>query len=120
MSAFRYLQAYPDNLQLQVQKIIDGPGLGEWLKSRHSESHTIRTDSALYNYVMELKNEFLRQADPINKVSYDSKLQIITCFGFAHHHLSHSRQQTEIKARYQSGRLVQRNSHCIFANDCCA
>ena len=77
MSAFRYLQAYPDNLQLQVQKIIDGPGLAAWLKSRHSEPHSIRTDGALYTYVMELKNEFLRQADPINKVSYDSKLQII-------------------------------------------
>ena len=63
MSAFRYLQAYPDKLQLQVQKIIEGPGLGEWLKSRHSEPHTIRTDGALYNYVIELKNEFLRQAD---------------------------------------------------------
>ena len=77
MSAFRYLQAYPENLQQQVQKIIDGPGLGAWLKSRHSEPHSIRTDGALYNYVMELKNEFLRQADPINKVSFDSKLQII-------------------------------------------
>jgi predicted metal-dependent hydrolase len=77
MSAFRYLQAYPDNLQLQVQKIIDGPGLGAWLKSRHEEPHSVRTDGALYNYVMELKNEFLRQADPINKVIYDSKLQII-------------------------------------------
>jgi len=77
MSSFRYLQAYPDNLLQQVQKITEGPGLGAWLKARHPESHSIRTDGALYNYVMALKTEFLRQADPINKVSYDSKLHVI-------------------------------------------
>jgi UTP pyrophosphatase len=77
MTSFRYLQAYPEALLQQVQKISDGPGLGPWLLSRHPEAHGVRTDGALYNYVMDLKNEYLRQADPINKVSFDSKLHII-------------------------------------------
>ena len=77
MSAFRYLQAYPENLQQQVQKIIDGPGLDAWLMARHPQAHGVRTDGALYTFVMDLKNEFLRQADPIHKVTFDSKLQII-------------------------------------------
>ena len=77
MTVLRYLQAYPDSLQQQVQKIIEGPGLATWLQSRHPEPHGIRTDKALYDFVMEIKNEYLRQAEPINKVSYDSKLQII-------------------------------------------
>ena len=77
MSTLRYLQAYPDTLQQQVQKIIAGPGLASWLQSRHPEPHGIRTDKALYDFVIDLKNEFLRQADPINKVSFDSKLHII-------------------------------------------
>ena len=75
--SFRYLQAYPETLQQQVQKLIQGPGLGAWLLSRHPQAHGIRTDGALYAYVMDLKNEFLRQADPINKVMFDSKLHII-------------------------------------------
>ena len=75
--SLRYLQAYPDDLQRQVQKISQGPGLGAWLLSRHTQGHGVRTDSALYDYVMALKTEFLRQADPINKVSFDSKLHII-------------------------------------------
>jgi predicted metal-dependent hydrolase len=74
---FRYLQAYPENLQQQVQKIIDGPGLESWLMARHPQAHGVRTDGALYAFVMDLKNEFLRQADPIHKVTFDSKLQII-------------------------------------------
>ncbi len=75
--SFRYLQAYPLELQQQVQKISEGPGLGPWLLSRHPHVHGVRTDSALYAYVMALKNEFLRQADPINKVTFDSKLHVI-------------------------------------------
>lgn len=77
MISFRYLQAYPEDLQQQVQKISQGPGLGAWLLSRHPQAHGVRTDSALYAFVMTLKSEFLRQADPINKVSFDSKLHII-------------------------------------------
>lgn len=77
MISFRYLQAYPEDLQQQVQKISQGPGLGAWLLSRHPQAHGVRTDSALYAFVMALKSEFLRQADPINKVSFDSKLHII-------------------------------------------
>jgi UTP pyrophosphatase len=76
-TSFKYLQSYPEALQQQVKKIIEGPGLGAWLLSRHPQPHGVRTDSALYAYVMDLKNEFLRQADPINKVSFDSKLHII-------------------------------------------
>ncbi len=76
-TSFKYLQSYPEALQQQVKKIIEGPGLGTWLLSRHPQPHGVRTDSALYTYVMDLKNEFLRQADPINKVSFDSKLHII-------------------------------------------
>jgi predicted metal-dependent hydrolase len=76
-ASFKYLQAYPEHLLQQVQKLSEGPGLGAWLLSRHPEPHGVRTDSALYTYVMDLKNEFLRQADPINKVTFDSKLHII-------------------------------------------
>jgi UTP pyrophosphatase len=75
--SFRYLQAYPEDLQQQVQKISQGPGLGAWLLSRHPQAHGVRTDSALYAFVMALKTEFLRQADPINKVTFDSKLHVI-------------------------------------------
>jgi UTP pyrophosphatase len=65
--SFRYLQAYSTELQQQVQKISEGPGLGAWLQSRHPQAHGVRTDSALYAYVMAQKNEFLRQADPLTR-----------------------------------------------------
>ena len=44
---------------------------------RYPQVHTIKTDKALYDFVFELKSEYLRNAPPINKVMFDSKIQVI-------------------------------------------
>ena len=36
---------------------------------RYGSVHDIRTDRALYDYVNELKSEFLRNAEPLSKVA---------------------------------------------------
>ena len=51
--------------------------LGSMLQSKYPQLHDIRTDRALFDYVMALKNTFLRHADPLNKVLFDSKLHVI-------------------------------------------
>lgn len=51
--------------------------LGEMLLKKYPRAHDIRTDKALYDYVMGLKNTYLRNADPLSKVAFDSKLQVI-------------------------------------------
>ena len=47
------------------------------LLKRYPAAHAVRTDRALYDYVMALKSEFLRNADPLSKVMFDSKLHVI-------------------------------------------
>ena len=37
----------------------------------------MRTDGALYDYVLELKNRFQRKSEPLSKVAFDSSLQVI-------------------------------------------
>ncbi len=37
----------------------------------------MRTDKALYDYVLELKGEHMRNAGQLSKVAYDSKLHVI-------------------------------------------
>ncbi|MFM1906826.1 MAG: hypothetical protein RLZZ591_503 [Pseudomonadota bacterium] len=69
--------AYPQPLQDQVARLIDQGDLGGWLRRKYTDLHDIRTDKALFDYVSELKNEFLRKADPLNKVAFDSKLQVV-------------------------------------------
>ncbi len=40
------------------------------------QRHTVRSDKALYDYVMELKGTHLRNAGQINRVAFDSRLHI--------------------------------------------
>lgn len=75
--SLKYLTAYPDSLQTQVHALIAENRLGELLRKKYSTAHSIRNDKALFDYVMALKNEFLRSADPLSKVAFDSKLKVI-------------------------------------------
>ena len=72
-----YLTAYPDTLQTEVRKLVAHGQLGGLLQKKYSGAHEIRTDKALYDYVIDLKNSFLRNADALSKVAFDSKLQVI-------------------------------------------
>jgi len=73
----KYLSAYSEQTLQQVQLLIDQDRLGEVLLKRYPKTHDIRTDRGLYDYVQELKSEFLRNASPIDKVAYDSKIHVI-------------------------------------------
>ena len=74
----KYLAGYPESLQTQVQQLLAKGSLGDTLLAKYRHAHAVRTDKALYDYVMALKNEFLRNSEPLSKVAFDSKLQIIT------------------------------------------
>ena len=73
----KFLGAYPEAMRQQVSQLIAQDKLGEVLVKRYPKAHGIRTDRALYDYVQELKTEFLRNAEPINKVAFDSKIHVI-------------------------------------------
>ena len=73
----KYLSGYPETLKARVQQLQVQGRLGEMLLARYRHAHGVRTDKALYDYVMALKNEFLRNAEPLSKVAFDSKLQVI-------------------------------------------
>jgi predicted metal-dependent hydrolase len=73
----KYLQGYPEAIQAQARQLMAQNRLGSTLLSRYRKLHDIRTDKALYDYVVALKNEHLRHAEPVNKVVFDSKLQVI-------------------------------------------
>ena len=77
MQELKYLSAYSDQTRAQVSKLIEQDKLADVLRQRYASAHAVRTDKALYDYVQELKSEFLRNADPINKVAYDNKIHVI-------------------------------------------
>lgn len=77
MSALKYIAGYPQPVLDQVSELLARDKLGELLLKKYPAAHGVRTDKALYDYVMALKGEFLRSSEPLSKVAYDSKLHVI-------------------------------------------
>ena len=77
MTPLKYLQAYPPDVQDKVHRLIAQQRLGEHLATRYPDRHDVQSDKALYGYVAALKQQHLKQAPAIDKVLYDSKLDVV-------------------------------------------
>ena len=77
MQPLKYLAGYPQHLQNAVHSLIEQDRLGAVLADRYPQSHAIRNDGQLYDYVQALKDRHLRKAVPLGKVVYDGKLQVM-------------------------------------------
>jgi len=95
----KYLAGYSATVTEQVHRLIDNNKLAEHLLKKYPSSHDIRTDKALYAYVVDTKNQFLRQSSPLSKVVYDDKIDVV------HHALGlHT-----FVSRVQGGNLKAKN-----------
>ena len=72
-----FLAGYPDETLVQVRGLLAAGELGERLTRRYPDHHEVRTDGALYDYALTLKNRFMRSAPPLAKVVYDNRLHVI-------------------------------------------
>lgn len=100
MNTLTYLNGYGPDIQQQVQQLLDAGNLPKVLLKRYSAVHDIRTDKALYDYTLTIKNRFLRQSSPLSKVIFDDKISV------SHHALGlHSYvarvQGNKIKAKHE-------------------
>jgi predicted metal-dependent hydrolase len=72
----KYLAGYPAGLRAQVRALIAEGRLLERLMRRHPERHDVTSDAALYDHVQALKSRHMRNAGPLAKVLYDSRLHL--------------------------------------------
>jgi len=72
-----YLAGYPGALRDQARALIARGELAAQLQRRYPDLHAVRTDGALYAYTSALKNRHLRNAEPLAKVVFDNRLQVI-------------------------------------------
>jgi len=75
--ALRYLNGYPADTLAQVQRMLDEDRVAQWLTRRYPQAHGVRTDKVLYDYVQDLKADYLRSTEPLSKVAFDSKLHVV-------------------------------------------
>lgn len=88
MQEFRYLAGYSESVLSQVKILIAENRLGDYLLNKYPSAHTIRTDKALYDFTIALKNGFIQKSQPLNKVSYDSKISPIDNVLGMHYYIS--------------------------------
>lgn len=75
--ALRYLQGYPAETLAQVEHLLQQDRIADWLRTKYPQAHDIRTDKALFDYVQTLKTSYLRSAEPLSKVLFDNKLEVM-------------------------------------------
>ena len=98
-SRLQYLSHYPERLQQQIQQMIDDDALGDWLRARYPATHSVANDSDLREYVMGLKNQYMKKTQPLSKVIYDQKIHIVNHALGLHSYVS----------RVQGGKLKSKN-----------
>lgn len=99
MSDFPYLAGYPPALLERVRALVANRRLGPWLAERYPERHAVQTDRALYQYLAELRQRYLKNATPLAKVLYDNR-----------QHPVHGTLGTNtFVARVQGGKLKSKN-----------
>lgn len=57
--------------------LISENRLGSVLLKKYPSAHDIRTEKALYDFTVGIKNEYLRKSQPLSKVIYDGRINVI-------------------------------------------
>ncbi|MFC4788838.1 MULTISPECIES: M48 metallopeptidase family protein [Giesbergeria] len=80
-------------------------GLAALLQRKYPQAHVVRTDKALYHYASALKSRYLRNAEVVNKVVFDSKIHVVR----------HALGLHTTVSRVQGGRLAAKHEIRIAA-----
>ncbi len=75
--SLKYLSAYSPSLQSQVQQMLEQKTLSKYLLGKYPASHNISNDKMLRDYVLTLKNRYLKKSSPLSQVKFDDKIHII-------------------------------------------
>lgn len=94
-----YLSHYPQHLQDQIQQMQAQNQLGNWLRSRYPNVHSINNDKDLRDYAMDIKSHYMKKTQPLSKVVYDNKIHIVNHALGLHSYVS----------RVQGGKLKSKN-----------
>ena len=71
---FPYLAGYPEPLLEQVRPLVQSGELAARLARRYPTASLITSDSLLRDYVLELKNRYLKRSSPLSKICFDDKI----------------------------------------------
>ena len=76
-TALKYIAHYPEHIQSQAALLISSGQLGDYIDKNYPTKHEIQSDKALYQYINEIKNQYMRKSGSLTQVSYNSKLAVL-------------------------------------------
>ena len=76
-TALKYLSAYSDQVKSQVKLMLEQDKLSQFLLTKYPTTHAITNDKKLREFVMDLKNNYLKKSSPISKIIYDPKIHVV-------------------------------------------
>ena len=101
----RYIAGYSPDLKAQVQSMIDNNSLSSYLEKKYPAQHSVGNDKALREYVMDIKNQYLRKSAPLSKITFDNKIHVVNNALGLHSYVS----------RVQGGKIKSNNEIRIGA-----
>ncbi len=98
MSELKYINHYSNETIMQVRQLIQNEKLSDYLLRKYPSAHNITTDKALFSYVIDLKESYMKKSAPLSKVLYDGKINVIHNALGTHRFVSRV-QGTKLKAK---------------------
>lgn len=77
MSSLNYLSSYAPSLQQQIAQLLAQDRLTEYLLKKYPVVSNVSNDSALRDYVMSLKNQYIKKSQPLSKIIFDKKIHVV-------------------------------------------
>ncbi len=77
MITLKYIAHYSEQIQSQAVTLISTGRLGDYLGKNYPNRHQIQSDKALYQYINDIKNQYMRKSSPLSQVTYNSKLAVL-------------------------------------------
>lgn len=77
MPILKYIAHYPEHIQTQAAQLISSGQLGDYIDKSYPNKHEVQSDKALYQYINEIKNQYMRKSNSLTQVSYNSKLAVL-------------------------------------------
>jgi predicted metal-dependent hydrolase len=100
MQELKYFSGYSESVLNKVNTLIKENRLGDYLLNKYPAAHSIRTDKALYEFTIALKNEYIQKSQPLNKVIYDTKINTIDQVLGMHYYISKV-QGANLKSKHE-------------------
>ena len=77
MTTLKYIAHYSEQIQSQAATLISSGRLSDYLDKNYPNRHQIQSDKALYHYINDIKNQYMRKSSPLSQVTYNSKLAVL-------------------------------------------